>query len=157
MVVHLAHARAVEILGAEIHARLQRHVADGAVLLRLWRVVEAAGAVARDAAEQVRVVMVLAAKELLVVVQFHRQAHLVAGRAELGGLVERLQERLLVEVGLGLHELIVHPLQNRVGALGERVVGGLLDRVAAVADGAVQGGDGVADRASDAGVGSRVR
>ena len=91
---------------------LQRHVADRAVLLGLRRVVEAPRAVAGDAAEQVRVVVVLAAQELLVVVQLDRQADLVAGRAELGGLVERLEERLLVEVRLGLDQLVVDPLQR---------------------------------------------
>ena len=99
--------------------------------LGLRRVVEAARAVAGDAAEQEGVVVVLAAEELLVVVQFAGDADLVAGRAELGRLVQRLQERLLVELRLGLDELVVDPLQDRVRAERERVVQRLLDRVVA--------------------------
>ena len=67
---------------------------------------------AGHAAEQVGVVMVLPAEEFLVVVDRVRNAHLVAGGAELRRLVERLQVRLLVQLWLRLHELVVHPLQS---------------------------------------------
>jgi len=156
VVVDLPDAGPVAVLRPEVLARQERHVARGAVLLGLGRVVEAPHAVARDAAEQIGVVVVLAAEELLVVVQLLRQGDLVARRAELRGLVERLEERLLVEVRLGLHELLVDPLQGGALARGERVVRRLLQGVPAVAEGAVDVGHGVADGAGDAGVGRLV-
>ena len=45
-------------------------------------------------------------------IEFIRQADLVAGRAELGGLMKRLQKRLLMEGRFRLHELIVDELQD---------------------------------------------
>ena len=100
--------------------------------------------------------MVLPADEVLVVVQGERQAHLVAGRAELGVLDDRLQERLLVHLGLGLHQRVVDPLEERVVAEGERVMLGLLDRVGGVAPGVVDVRDRVADRAGDPRLARRV-
>ena len=137
MVVDAQLGGAGEQLGAEIARRLERHVAAAAIRLGLRRVVEAARAVPRNAAQQERIVMVLAAEEFLVVVQRQRQVHLVAGRAELGRAVKVLQERLLVERRLGLDELIVDPLQQRVVAERERVVQRLFDRVVGVAARAV--------------------
>src|SRR5206468_12484451 len=95
----LAFAAAIEVSAAEIGALRQRHVALRAPRLGLGRIVKAAGPHAGDPAEQVRIVMVLAAEELLVVIQRHRQADLVTGRAELGRPVERLEEHLLVKIG----------------------------------------------------------
>ena len=86
------------------------------------RVVEAPGPVARDAREQEGVVVVLAADEVFVVVDADGQADLVAGRAELGVLDDRLEERLLVHLGLGLDQRVVDPLQERVVAEGEGIM-----------------------------------
>ena len=156
VVVDLPRALAVEVPGAEVVRGQQVHVALGAVRLRHRRVVEAPRPVAGDAREQVGVVVVLPADEILVVVQGEGQADLVAGRAELGALDDRLQERLLVHLGLGLHQRVVDPLEDRVVAEGEGIMLGLLDRVGGVAAGVVDGGDRVADRAGDAGLARRV-
>ena len=67
-------------------------------------------------------------------------------------LIDRLQERLLVHLGLRLDQRVVDPLEDRVLAGGERVMLGLLDRVVGVAAGAVDVGDRVADRAGDPGL-----
>ena len=104
VVVDLAAALAVEILGPEVVGGYEIHVALDAARLGDRRVIEAPCPVARDAREQEGVVVVLAADEILVVVQREGQAHLVAGRAELGVLDRRLQERLLVHLGLGLDQ-----------------------------------------------------
>src|SRR5262249_10972226 len=105
VVMHLADTAAIEVLVAEVVARLPRHVALGTVGLGHRRIVETAGSMAGNAAEQVAVVMVLAAQELLVEIDGHGDADLMAGRAELRCLVKRLEERLLVEIRLGLDEL----------------------------------------------------
>src|SRR5207248_10654934 len=104
--VPLTDAAIIEVAGAEVIAGLERHVAAGAVGLHLGRVVEAASAVA-DTGQLGGVEVILAAQELLVLVQLDRQADLVAGRAEVRRLVERLEEGLLVEVRVGLDELVV--------------------------------------------------
>ena len=100
--------------------------------------------------------MVLPADEVFVVVDAVGEADLVAGRAEVGVLDDRLQERLLVHLGLGLHERIVDPLQERVVAEGERIMLRLFDRVGGVAAGVVDVGDRVAGRAGDARLAGRV-
>ena len=155
MVVDAELASAVEIPSPKITRRHQVHVAAGTLLLSLGGKVEALGSV-RDAAEEVGVVVVLAAEEFLVMVQFLGQMYFVAGRAEFGGLVrilvERLEEGLLVEGRLGLHELVVDVLQNGILAGGEGIMHGLFDHIVGVAFGAVDVRDGVADGAGDAGV-----
>jgi hypothetical protein len=62
--------------------------------------------------------VVLATQKFFVVIQFERQADLVARRAELGRLVKRFQECLLVKPGFGFDELFIDPLQH--GAVTER-------------------------------------
>ena len=104
---------------------------------------------AGDTREQVAVVVILPPHEITIVVQGKRQTHLVARRAELGALDDGLHERLLVHLGLGLHQREVDPLQDRVVAEGEGVMVGLLDRVGAVAPGVVHRGDRVAGGAGD--------
>ena len=149
----LAHARATARTRREVgRVRYldQRHVAALTVGHGLRRVVEAGHPVARDAAQPERVVVVLAAQPL-VVVQFGRQVHLVAGTAELGAAVQRFEKRGLVELGLGLHQLAVDPAQRRPLAEGEGVVHGLVDGVVRVAPHAVDVNDAVADGAGDAG------
>ena len=59
--------------------------------------------------------------------------NLVTRAAELFALVKRLEEGLLVERGLGLDELSIDPLQERVLAECKRIVQGLLDGVRAIA------------------------
>ena len=152
VVVDLRAPPAVEVAGAEVARGDEVHVAVDAVALGLGGVVEAAGAASRDAREEEGVVMVLPAEEILVVVQGVRETHLVAGRAELRVLDHGLQEGLLVHLGLCLHQRVVHPLQERAVAGGERVMLGRLDRVVGVAAGAVDVGDRVADGAGDAGL-----
>ena len=143
-------------LRAEIVGRLQRHVAAVAVGLGLLRVVETARSDARHTAQQVVVVVVLAAQELLVVGHLLGQVHFVAGRTELGRLVERLEKRLLVERRLGFHQRVVDELQNRVVAVGERIMQRLFHHVIAVAPRAVDMRDGVTGRAGDARLTRRV-
>ncbi len=110
----------------------------------------------RHAAQQIRIVVVLAAEKFLVVVQLQRQMHLVAGRTELRRLVKRLQESRLVKLRLGLDQLVVDPLQHRVLAERERIVQRLFDRVVGVAARAVDVRDRVADGAGDAALRRRV-
>ena len=74
----------------------------------------------------------------------------------LGSLQDRLEERLLVHLGLGFHERVVDPLQERVVAEGERIMLGLFDRVGGVAAGVVDVGDRVAGGAGDAGLAGGV-
>ena len=156
VVVDLATALAIEVPGAEVGGRLQLHVAFDAVGLGDRRIVEASGTVSRDARQEERIVMVLPADEVLVVVDPVRQADLVAGRAELGVLDDRLEERLLVHLGLGLDQRVVDPLEDRVIAVGEGIVVRLLDRVGGVAPRVVHVGDRVAGGARDPGLAGRV-
>ena len=148
-------------LGPEIRRGLERHVAFGAIGLGLVGIIERPRIHARYAREQVRIVVVLAAQELLVVVHRVGDAHLVAGGAKLGCLVEGLQEGLLVELRLALHQLLVDEIGQRVGGReGEGVVHRFFDGVVAVADGALVGAfqvrDGVTRHAGDARLRGRV-
>ena len=111
VIVHGQRATRVVALRGEILGLLERHVATVAVLLRFGRIVEAGHAVAGDAAQEKRVVVVLAAQPL-VVVQRHRQVHLVAGAAELRGLVQGLQEGALVQRRFRLDEKAVKPVSD---------------------------------------------
>ena len=99
--------------GPEVARRHQLHVAAVAVCFGFGRVVEAAHAVAGDAAEQEGVIVVLPAEEL-VGVELRGQVDLVASAAELRGPVQRLEKDLLVKIGLGLDQLLIDPPQNRV-------------------------------------------
>ena len=128
----------------EILRFLQRHVATRAIGHRLFRIIETAGAVAGDPAEQVRVIVILAPQELFVIIQLPRHAHLVAGGTELGRAHERLEELLLVKLRLGFHQLLVEILQQAVGAVGERVMDRFVDGVVPVSLRAVHMGDRVA-------------
>ena len=112
---------------------------------------EPAGDPAGHPAEQVSVVMVLAAQEFFVVVQLPRNAHFVASRAKLRAPHEGFQEGLLVKLRLGLHQLLVDVLQQPVGAVGKRVMDRLVDRVVGVSFRAVDVCDGVARGARDPG------
>ena len=96
--------------------------------------------------------MVLAAEEILVVVQVAGNADLVAGGAILRRAHERFQEGLLVKLRLALDQLLVEVLEKTVGAIGKRIVDRLVNRVVGVAPGAVDVRDGMARRAGDAGL-----
>src|SRR5262249_32631803 len=78
VLVDLAYTAAVKILAAEIAAGFQRHMTFGAVRLGFGRIIKATCAHAGNSAQQVGVVMILAAQEFLVVVQLNRNAYLVA-------------------------------------------------------------------------------
>ena len=134
----------VEKIRSEVLGFLQRHVAAGAVLHRLLRVIETARAVAGHAAQQIRVVVILAAQEFLVLVQVRRNADLVAGRAKIRRAHERLQEGFLVELRLRLDQLLVEVLQEAICAVSKRIMDRLVNRVVRVAARAVDVGDGMA-------------
>ena len=104
----------------EIGGLDQRHVAAVAIRLRSGGVVEARHAVPGDAAQQERVVMVLAAQPAVVVQRFG-QMNLVAGAAEGRALVQRLQESALVQGRLGLDEKAVDAPQQGVRGERERI------------------------------------
>ena len=70
MVVNAGRRCAGEHLGPEVARCDQRHVAAIAVLIGPFGIVEAACPVARYAAEQKRIVVVLSAEELVVVQRF---------------------------------------------------------------------------------------
>src|SRR5262249_33860772 len=86
-----------------------------------------------------------------VMVDFHRNADLVASGAKHLGAMKRLQKGLLVKLGFGLDQLVVEPLQNRIFTIRERIVKRLFDRIVAVADRAVDIDNGMADGAGYAG------
>src|SRR5258706_7725994 len=83
MIVNGEHIR-VEKLCAKIARGLQGHMAARTIELGLVRIIKAAGVVARDAAQEKCVVMILAAKEVLVLREVTRQTHLVTGGTKLG-------------------------------------------------------------------------
>src|ERR1051325_5609453 len=153
VIVHFADVVGVENLRAEIVLRdLQRHVAAVAVELRDGRIIKAARIVARDAAQEVSVVMILAAQEFLIVIEFVWDADFVAGGAGIGGLVQRLQKSLFVELRLGLDHRFVEEGEEFVRAEGEWVMDRLFDGVIGVAARAVDVRDRVARGASDPGL-----
>ncbi len=140
----------------EVIRFLPRHVTDVAIHLCLRGIVEALRSVSRYAAQQIGIVVVLATHKLAVVIEFKWQMDLVAGRAEIGRLMERLQERLPMEFRFGDDELVVDPLQQRIVAEGKRVMLGLFNRVVAVAARTVDVGDRVTHGAGDARLRRRV-
>src|SRR5947207_822872 len=105
----------VKVSSPEILGRsLEGHVTAVTVLLRLLRVIKTAGFVAGNAAQQVSIVMVLAAEELFVMVEFVRNADLVAGGTEFRSLVQILKKGLLVEFGFGFDQLLIDELEELV-------------------------------------------
>ena len=141
---------------AEIIGGLQWHVASVAIGLGLFRIIETAGVVAGNTAQQIGVVVILTAQEFFVVIQILRDADLVAGGAKLGLFVQRLEKRLLVKVRLGLDQLLVQVLKKRVRAEGKRIVNRLFDGVVGIAPCAVHMSDGMAGGAGDARLGRRM-
>ena len=67
--------------------------------------------------------------------------------------MEVFEESFFVHRWLGLHQLMVDPLEHVVVAGSEGIVQRFVDRVVGVAAGAVDVGDRVAGGAGDAGVG----
>ena len=154
VVVDAERAGRVEAPRREIVRGQQRHVAAVAVRLRFVRVVEARHAMPGHAAQQERIVVVLAAQPAVLVERF-RQVDLVAGAAELGLPMQRLQERTLVQRRLRLDEHAVDPAQRRMLGGGERIALRDADHVVGVAA-PTDRFDGVASHAADAGVGAGV-
>src|SRR5438128_12627625 len=105
---------------------------------------------ARNAAQEKRVVMVLPAQEFLILVQLLRDTDIVASRAELRRPQEWFEEGLLVKFGLRFDQLLVDVLQHAVGAVGKGIMDRLVDGVVRVALRAVDMGDRVTGRARDA-------
>ena len=66
--------------------------------------------------------MVLATDEIFIMSDTNRQTDFVAGRAKLGVLENRSKERLFMHLGLGLHERVIDPLQERIVAESERIM-----------------------------------
>ena len=81
-----------------------------------------------NTAQQPAVIMILPPQPFAIMVQLERKIDLVACTAKFRRLVQRLQECLLVKRRLRFHQLIVHPLQKRIFAVGERVVLRFLNR-----------------------------
>src|SRR6185369_3913845 len=79
----------IEKVRAEIRGFLERHVAGSAVLFGLVRIIKAARTVAGNTAEQIAVVMILAAQKIFIVIQIPRDADFMAGRAKLRRAHER--------------------------------------------------------------------
>ena len=111
---------------------------------------------ARDAAQKKCVVMILAAKEVLILREITRQTHFVTSGTKLGALVQRLEEGLLVEVGLRLHKLVIDELQHAIRAIREWVMNWLVDGVVGIAARAVNVIDRVAGGAGNASLGGRM-
>ena len=86
MIVNLASALAVEVSGAEIGGWLQFHVALDAARFGHLRVVEALGSMAGNTRQQKRIVMVLAAYDVLLVaaillLEWHYAVDIIGGIA----------------------------------------------------------------------------
>ncbi len=143
-------------LSGESHQRAGGMWQSLQLLSGLLRVIEAAGSVPGHATERIRVVVVLSAQELFVVVQFFRQMHLMAGRAELSSLMQRLQKRLLVERRLGFDELVIDPLQNGVVASKQTVLQRLVDCEVGIPAVLFTWSDDAGRRCSHAGTGRRM-
>ena len=100
--------------------------------------------------------MILAAKKILIVIEFARNADFVASGAKLRRAHERLEEGLLVKLRLSLDQLPVDVLEDAVGAVSERIMNRLVNRVVRIAPSAVDVRDRMAGRASDARLRRRI-
>src|SRR5215207_7634203 len=89
--------RGVEVIGGKVLRCLQRHMAAIAILLCFFGVIETARVVARYAAQEKGVVMILTAEEFLVLGKLLWKGNFVARGTELRGLHERLEESFLME------------------------------------------------------------
>ena len=145
--------RLVEKVRTKILRLFQRHVATRTIRLRLLRVIKTSRAVTRHAAEEVGVVMILAAQEFLILVQLLREADFVTGGAKFRRAHDGLEKGFLVELRLALDQLLVDVLQEAVRAVSEWIVDRLINRVVGIALGAVDVRDGMARRAGDARLG----
>ncbi len=130
----------------------RRHVAIHAIL-RMRRIVERTRAEAGNAAG-LPVVVIVEAANPAVMVQRHVQVHLVARRAEVGGIVlhERLEECAPVRLGIFLDEEIDQLAQIRILRIHQLEERRIFDGVRAVAHGAAHVADGVAHHAADTGL-----
>ena len=154
MAMHRQRPAFVVAPGREVGGRHQRHVAAAAVGLGLLRIVEAGHAVAGNAAQQKRIVVVLAAQPAIAVHRL-RQVDFVAAAAEGGGLVQRLQERAFVQRRLGFDQGTVDPAQRRMVRVGEGIAGRNPNQIVRIAAHAHRF-DGVARHAADAGLGGGI-
>src|SRR2546423_4462335 len=150
MIVNREDVRVVEELRAKITRSLKRHVAAGAIELGLFRIIEAARAVPRNAAEQERIIMILSAQEVLILGQLNGNTDLVTSGAKLRALVQRFEESLFVEVRLGLHQRLVDELEHAVRTEREGIMDWFVDGVVSVATRAVDVIDRMASGAGDA-------
>ena len=100
--------------------------------------------------------MILSTQEFLVVVEGIRQMYFVTGRTEICRLMEIFEERFLMQRGLGLHELIVYPLQRDVVTEGERILLRFFNREIGVTARAVDMRDRMANGAGDPRLGCRM-
>src|SRR6267378_2238107 len=98
---HLAGRFRVVKFSPKISRGRKRHVTGGTILFCRLGIIETARTMARNSTEQIGVIMILAAEEFLVLVEFGGQAHFVASRAKLSGLVEGFQKGFLVKLRLG--------------------------------------------------------
>ncbi len=131
----------------------QRHVAIETVGA-LWWVIKRARALPGNAAG-LPIIVIIETPEPAVVIDRHVEVHLVAGGAKLGGIHahEGLHERALMRNRIEIGEKVIERANVLVVAGGDFVQRWILDGEAAVAHGAVHVHDGVAGRASEAGVG----
>ena len=150
-------ARAVKVLRAEVGRFPERHMTDSRTIgERGFRVVEASRSMSRCAREQPGVVVILPSQKFLVMIDFARQRHLMAGRTEFGRLVQRLEKRVSMKGRLGLDELLVDPLQKLILTRCKGVMCRFFDRVIAISTVAVDVGNGMATGAGDACMSGRV-
>ena len=155
MIVDLECSGLIEVCGPEICGRFQRHVAVSAFMYGPGRVIETARAVPGYAGQVIGVLVILAAQPL-VVIQLRRQMHLVATAAETRLPVQGFEKGFPVEGRLGLHQLLIDPLQKPVAAERERVMLRRFDGVISVAARAVDFGDGMATGAGNARTGQGI-
>ena len=144
MVVDFELPGIIEFPRAEVRRLLQRHVAAGAVRHRLFRVIKTARAVAGHTAEEVGVVVILAAQEFFIFVQLLRDADLVTGGTKFRGAHEWFQKGLFVKFRFCLDQLLVDVLEQAIRAVGERIMDWFINRIVRVAAPAVDVRDGVA-------------
>ncbi len=133
----------------------QGHVAVHA-LAGLGRVVEGPGPLSGDSAG-LPVVVVVEPSQPAVVIHRRIQVHLVAARAEFGGVLpmEGFHEDLLVRAGIRHGQKIVEPLQQRVVAGRHVMQRGVFDDQVPVSHAAADPDDGMAGGAGQTGLGFR--
>ena len=132
------------------------HMTAVAIGLGFFWVIETPSSVACNTAEQIRIVVVLTSHPIFVFGQISWQVDLMTGAAELCGLESWLEHFALVKRRLGLDHQHVDLLEQKVFAVGKRIVLWFFDDVIGIASCRFDFGNRMADRAGDPSLTRRV-